>query len=574
LRKTAHQFGYCGIRIVTFVLTVIALLALFLTEGQSVQGQSQNAADSAILQGTVLDSRGHPLAAAALYLQEKTGTQTLTAHSDSAGAYRFSALGEGVYTLRAEMAGYTAATFGPCVLGPKEVKRIDLTLEAATVSTPQSGSTGTSGAARPQFFDEPEFAVAGVTEAMNPGGHGSDTILRNTEALAKETASLSVTAPNKESNSSPTASASSSSSTTAEESLRQAAEREPGNFATNRQLGKLLVDNGKPREALPYLERASQLNPSDYENTYELVLAYADGGQYERARTQGLALLTRQDKLEREHAQLHHLLGDVEENLGNPLEAVREYQRAAELDQSEPNLFDWGADLLIHRAFEPASEVFSKGNRLFPRSVRMLAGLGVAGYARGAYDQAAQYLCQAADLNPEDPNPYLFLGKMQSVETTQSECLVERLGRFFRLQPENALANYYYALSLWNRHEGSQSSENLARVESLLEKTVHLDPKFGAAYLRLGILYSDRGDSTKAIAAYQEATDASPGLEEAHYRLAQAYGRAGEKSKAQAELLLYKQLSKKTAEEVERQRREIQQFVYTLRDRTSASPPQ
>jgi len=550
-------------------LTLVALLAPFLTDGQSVQAQSQNAADSATLQGTVLDSRGHPVAAATVYLQAKTGTPTLSARTDSAGAYRFSALSEGVYTLRAEMAGYAAATFGPCVLGPKEEKRIDLTLEAATGSAPQGGSLGISGAERPQFFDEPEFIVAGVTEAMSPGGHGSDTILRTTEALAKETASLSVTPPNKESRSSRTASASPSSSAAAEASLRQAAEHEPGSFAINRQLGKLLVDDGKARKAIPYLERAAQLNPSDYENGYELALAYAEAGQYERAHTQGLALLARQDKPGQEQSQLHHLLGDVEEKLGNPLEAVRQYQRAAELDPSELNLFDWGADLLIHRAFEPAIEVFSKGNRLFPRSARMLAGLGVAWYARGAYDHAAQYLCQASDLNPDDPNPYLFLGKMQSVETTQSECPVERLGRFFRLQPENALANYYYALSLWNRHEGSQSSENLGRVESLLEKTVHLDPKFGAAYLRLGILYSDRGDSAKAIAAYEEAAAASPDLEEAHYRLAQSYSRTGEKSKAQAELELYKQLSKKAAEEVERQRREIQQFVYTSRDRPS-----
>jgi hypothetical protein len=52
--------------------------------------------------------------------------------------------------------------------------------------------------------------------------------------------------------------------------------------------------------------------------------------------------------------------------LGNPLEAVREYQRAAELDASEQYLFDWGTELLTHRALEPAAEVFTKGNRLFP----------------------------------------------------------------------------------------------------------------------------------------------------------------------------------------------------------------
>jgi tetratricopeptide (TPR) repeat protein len=335
----------------------------------------------------------------------------------------------------------------------------------------------------------------------------------------------------------------------------------------------LLVDDGKAREALPYLQRASQLKPADYENAYELALAHADAGQYERARTEARTLLARRDNAKQEQAKLHHLLGDIEEKLGNPLEAVREYQRAAELDPSEPNLFDWGAELLLHRAFEPAIEVFSKGNRLFPRSARVLAGLGVAWYARGAYDQAAQRFCEASDLNPDDPNPYLFMGKMQSVETAQSQCVAERLRRFAGLQPENAVANYDYALSLWNRQEGSANAENLAQVESLLEKAVHLDPKFGHAYLELGILYSDRGDSSQAIAAYRDAIEANPGLEDAHYRLAQIYSRTKEKSKAQVELQLYKQLSKKAAEDAEHERREIQQFVYKLRDPTYASQP-
>jgi tetratricopeptide (TPR) repeat protein len=569
LREDVRQSGYGAYRLATCVLTLIALLAPFPSQEKLVYGQSvREQADSATLQGSVRDSRGHPVVAATVYLDIGSGTRTLTARTDSKGSYIFSGLHEGVYSLHTEIAGNGKASFGPFVLGPKEVKRIDLTLESATVSVSPSRTWETPGQ-QPQFFDEPEFTVAGVIEAMNPGGHGSDTISRTTEALAKQTASLTATAANKRQRSD-----SVSPGGAVEESLRHAAEDEPGNFDANYRLGKLLVDDGKVREALPYLEQASKLNPGDYENDYELALAYTDTGQYERGRTQARSLLALPDKSPQRKAELHHLLGDLDEKISNPLEAVQEYQRAAELNPSEANLFDWATDLLMHRAYEPAIEVFTKGNRLFPRSARMLAGLGVAWYARGAYDQAAERLCEASDLNPDDPNPYLFLGKMQSVRTTQSECLLERLRRFVKLQPGNALANYYYALGLWNRHESLGSTENLVPVESLLEKAVHLDPKFGAAYLQLGILYAERGDSAKAIAAYQRATDENPQLEEAHYRMAQVYGRTGAKSKAEAELQLYQQLSKKSSEEAEHERHEIQQFVYTLRNPTSTSPPQ
>jgi tetratricopeptide (TPR) repeat protein len=356
-----------------------------------------------------------------------------------------------------------------------------------------------------------------------------------------------------------------SSSSAEEKSLKEIADREPANFDVNHRLGKLLVDNGRSREALPYLERASQLKADDYTNSYELALAYADSGQYERARTETRALLGRRDTPE-----LHHLLADVQEKLGEPLDAVREYQRAAELSPSESNLFDWGAELLVHRAIQPAIEVYKRGNHLFPRSSRMLAGLGVSWYAAGFYDKAVENLCQASDLRPDDPTPYLFLGKMQSVDTSQTEALGQRLARFAKLQPGNALANYYYALSLWKRRNGPRDTESAIKVESLLTEAVRLDPKLASGYMHLGILYADREDFSKAISAYRRAIEVDPQLEEAHFRLAQAYRQTGEESKAREELRLFEQISKKTAEQIDRQRRELPQFVYTLR----GQPPQ
>jgi len=509
----------------------------------------------ATLQGYVRDSVGTPVANATVFLERATGTELPApppqiTHTDSEGAYRFAAISPGTCALRAEKTEYGVATVGPVSLVAKETKKIDLALGSPKTSGPQRSSEGTpttgkTAAQAPEFFDEPQFTVAGVTQATNSGGHGSDTVLRTTEALARATASLSKETT--ERSALPRSPAS-------ETSLREALARDPDNLDTNRQLGQLLVDNGKAADGIPYLEQASRLNPGD--------------------------------------PALHHLLGDVDEKLGHPLQAVREYQRAAELDPSEPDLFDWGTELLTHRALEPATEVFAKGNRLFPKSVRMLIALGVAWYARGAYDQAEQCLVNASDLAPDNPTPYVFLGKMQSVETPPLEQSAERFARFAQLQPDNALANYYYAVSLWKqsgKQSGKQSvgsagdehdNERSARVEALLQKAVRIDPKLGAAYLQLGILYSRRGDSSRAISAYQRAIEVSPEdgspqrdeiLEEAHYRLAQTYLRSGDKAKAQEELQLHDQLAEKTKEDTEQQRREIQEFMIALKNRDSGS---
>jgi len=301
-----------------------------------------------------------------------------------------------------------------------------------------------SSQAPPQYFDEPNFIVAGVADPSQRGGHGSDPVLRSAEALARETASLRT-----------------------------------GTSAA-----------------------------------------------------------------------------DAAEKQGNALEAAREYQRAAERHPSERNLFDWGTELLTHRAADQAVEVFTNGHRLFPRSTRMLLGLAVALYSRGSYDQAAPRFFEAADLNPSDPAPYLFLGKISNGPITHSDGYAERLERFARLHPENAWANYYYAATL---------TRTSPKARALLEKAVRLDPKLGDAFLLLGIVYTDEGNLTKAISAYKSAIDAAPSMEEAHYRLAQAYRRAGESAKAEQEIELYQQLSQQAAQKLESERAEIQQFVFELK---------
>jgi len=252
---------------------------------------------------------------------------------------------------------------------------------------------------------------------------------------------------------------------------------------------------------------------------------------------------------------------------------VREYQRAAELDPSEAYIFDWGSELLLHHAPEPALDVFANGNRLFPGSVRMLIGLGAAWFARGSYDQAVDRICEASDLNPGDSVPYLFLGKMQLAQSAPSEKGVAKLHRFVTLQPENAQANYFYAVGLWKQRKGSQDAASAAQLESFLRNAIRLDPKFAAAYLQLGILHSEQKDGPRAISDYQKTIEADPQMEEAHYRLAQAYRRVGDAAKAEAELQIYDRIAKESAQKAERERHEIRQFVYTLRDQPPAQVP-
>jgi tetratricopeptide (TPR) repeat protein len=528
---------------------LIAVMGLALAESSVLvlvsQAQSAPSSTAATLQILVRDSQGHPLGHATLQLEPQGATQKLVGQTDTHGQYHFTTLRPGSYMLRAEMAGYAAESFGPFVVQAGSLKTVNLTLSPAAASQNNSATL--------QFFDQPQFTIAGVTDPTSLGAHGSNATAPAKDDLTREVASLA----------GPTASGMRPAD---EPAMRAAVERQPADFEVNSRLGKLLLDSGRPREALLYLQRASQLKPADYQSSYDLALAYASAGEYEPARATLKPLLATYD-----HAALHHLLGDIEEKQGHSLDAAREYERAAKLEPSEGNLFDWGAELLLHGAAEPAIQVFSQGNGRFPESVRMLLGLGVACFAQGDRERAAGYLGQASDLAPANPRPYLFLGKIAQAESSPSPGIAERLERFARLHPEAAQANYYYAVALWKQSQNNRDAGKLTQVSALLHKAIQLAPSFAAAYLQLGVLQAEQKKYPEAIASFQKAIAADPRLPDAHYRLAQACMRTGDQPKASAEMQLYYQLAKQNAQQAERERSHMQQFVYTLRSQSSAS---
>ena len=262
---TARRSEYSGTAFPALVLLITALFAASVVQAQS---------DLCTLQGSVSDPQRRPVAGATVSVQVKGETQTRIAITDSTGNFCFPGLRAGVYSLHAEMTGYENATHDPISLGPKDTKRIDLTLGSAKATGAASSATGTSTTGKPEFFDEPAFTVAGVTDTTNLGGHGSNTIVRSKESLAREAATLSQ-------ESTPSASAVAES----EKSLRDAVERQPENFEANQRLGKLLLSESRSSEAIPYLQRASRVRAGDYENTCLLARAYTDAARYDDART-------------------------------------------------------------------------------------------------------------------------------------------------------------------------------------------------------------------------------------------------------------------------------------------------
>jgi tetratricopeptide (TPR) repeat protein len=349
--------------------------------------------------------------------------------------------------------------------------------------------------------------------------------------------------------------------------FHKALELEPHDYDANHNLGEFYIQTGSIAEATPFLEQAQHLNPSSYDNGYDLALAYSLTGKLSEARQ--LAQTLEQQK---NTGELHNLLGQIEEKDGKYVAAANEFQTAAHMDPSEENLFAWGSEYLLHRTYEPAIDVFQQATLRYPTSPRLFIGLGMALYSRGKYDEAVKALLTAADLDPSDPRCYLFLSKAYDSSPNQAEDVIQRFRRFSELQPTNALALYYYAMSLWKGKRAEDAGFDLPQVEALLQKSIALDPKIPEAHVQLGNLYADQHEYAKSVPEYERALALNPNLPDAHYRLGQDYVHLGQKDRAQTEFDVYQKLRAQHMAEIDKERAEVQQFVYSAKAAPSTKP--
>ena len=528
----------------------IALAAIILLASQ-LSGQETTVA---FVRGVVRDTAGNAVSDADVTLRGEKPSATRETTTDATGRFTFPGVATGEFTLTASSGSLRSAAVAITVSASGEQPPIGLVLGGSGAQPPPSAPRDASQAM--QFADSPSFAIAGVTDWTAAGGHGSDASLRTSEALTREAVKLK---PGSTGPAPAGLTTGESEVKQPESALRSAVAKDPKGFDANYRLGHFYLQAGRYADAIAPLQTAYQADPASYENEYDLALALMMTGDAAQARQHVLHLMAH-----RPSANLHRLAGELDERLGDPLAAVREFQDAAGEDPSEENYFAWGSELLVHRAIWQAKEVFDEGARLYPQSARMLTARGAALFAGALYDQAALDLCKAADLNPQSAEPYLFIGKIEIAAPDPLPCVLSKLARFEELQPASALANYYYAMSLWKQQGQSRDPQLMEKVKAMLTRAVSLDPKCADGYFQLGNLSADRKQWEKAAGFYLKAIEANPQLSEAHYRLGVAYERTGKKAEAREQFQLHDEIAKKQAAEIQRQRLAVKQFLVVL----------
>lgn len=328
-----------------------------------------------------------------------------------------------------------------------------------------------------------------------------------------------------------------------EKELMAAAEREPNNVRAAGALGEFYFHQQKWQASAHWLEKAYALSNDDAALGYDLALAWMQSGEPAKAKAQITAMQAWQ-----ESAKLHSLMAEVDDRSGAYREAAEEYHRAAELEPTEEHIFDLATYLVQHKqyvgALDDAIKFYRYGVQQYPRSAQMRVGLGVALYAASEYDEAVRVLCEAVDMDPKDHRPLEFLGRASKVSPALAQAVDERLKGFAERYPENAAANYFYALALWERGGGAQG-QGVEAIVRLLKKAEMLEPNWYEPHYQLGVVYEFEQRNADALREMRRAVTIDPEFFPAHYRLAMLYQRAGQRAEAQAEAATVQRLKAK-----------------------------
>ena len=82
----------------------------------------------------------------------------------------------------------------------------------------------------------------------------------------------------------------------------------------------------------------------------------------------------------------------------------------------------------------------------------------------------------------------------------------------------------------------------------------------------LGNLYFDQKKYSDAIPEFTRSLELNADLSDARYRLGLAYVRSGDKERGEAQLALYQCANEQHLNDLEKQRAEIRQFVYSAKN--------
>jgi tetratricopeptide (TPR) repeat protein len=255
-------------------------------------------------------------------------------------------------------------------------------------------------------------------------------------------------------------------------------------------------------------------------------------GQYQQA-------LAELDKLPSRTARWHLLRSKAYDGLHNPARAVEEAQLALDLDPRQESLHLHLAQIFLSRNTpQPAFEILSEAQELFPDSLLVRLGKGLALKELLRYDEAEKELLECLRRQSDLTLAFDALGSVY-LSSKRFEDGLQAAERYRQDNP-NDFRGYYYVAAF---RDGLKLDP--PETEALLRRAIRMQPEFAAAHALLGKVLLDGERAQEAVRSLEEAIRLRPDYSPPHYHLAMAYRRLGRLDDAERASRLFSELKDK-----------------------------
>lgn len=278
-------------------------------------------------------------------------------------------------------------------------------------------------------------------------------------------------------------------------------------------LGAALAGLGRYEEAVSEYKIALKQSPAFPAARLNLALAYYKMGSISEAATQ-LMRVHREDPA---NTQAVLLLGDCYLRMGKNQETITLLQPLAKAHPDDLALaYVLGTALLRNKQREEGATVIDRILRNGESAESHLL-LGMTKYEAMEYPQAIADLTQAAEINPNLPDVYSYLGQAQ-MASGDMKAARDAFEKELAVNPNDFESNVRLAVLL--KQDG-----NYERTHLLLKRALLVRPNDPGALYQVGATYLASGDMNRALSVLESVIKQYPQFLEAHVSLAQVYYR-------------------------------------------------
>jgi tetratricopeptide (TPR) repeat protein len=249
-----------------------------------------------------------------------------------------------------------------------------------------------------------------------------------------------------------------------------------------------------------------------------------------------------------QQAEYHDLLGTIYYKVDDPAKSVNELQEAIRLDPSNPDHY-FKLGMMFLKHRTADGAILIFDAALKARPDVAKLWMGL-GLSYYVQNNTAPAKDKLYHAISLDPNygPSYIVLCDMLSQTRADDELLGLINKAMAVEPDNYLLSYYYGKALAHRGDPKAIDE--------LQKSIALNQKFPNSYFELGKFFFDSGDTPRAINTLIECLKVDPDMAEAHYILSRAYHRLGDQDLATAQIAIFEQFRKTNGED-ERIRRLI-----------------